>query len=503
MPLKVTLATIHAFPQALPLALMYLQATLVERHGHPLDHCSIVELDPQASPDALARQLALDAPDVVGFSCYIWNGRTLLAVARELKRLRPQTRIVLGGPEVGPIAESVLTTEPVVDVIVRGEGELAFAQVIDAWTHGRSLDAVEGICFRSGNQITTTPDATILRDLNELPSPHQERFAGFEGRVAAVETQRGCVFRCHFCFYNKDLSIRNRRFNLDRVQRELLFWLNRDVHSIFLMDPVFNLNAVRAKEICRFIAAHNHRGIRIHSEIWAEFMDDELAALMKAANFSRLEVGLQTTDDVTLQAVERRLRLPQFLDGIAALKRHGLYYELQLIYGLPHETAASFRRSLDFAASLEPPELSVFMLLVLPGTELWKEARALGVEFDPDPPYRVRAHPSMDAATVEEGERIVEAVNFFRTSRTIRILRREPGISLSAIVDAWNQWRAGVPTKRFSKDAMRAFMREFCTRHGVASSFYETMIDLETEPGPLQGGRLGATPGPQVHARSV
>jgi hypothetical protein len=397
----------------------------------------------------------------------------------------------------------VLTTEPVVDVIVRGEGELAFAQVIDAWTNGRTLDEVPGISYRRGDQITTTPDATILRDLNELPSPHEDRFAGFQGRVAAIETQRGCVFRCHFCFYNKDLSIRNRRFDLDRVQRELLYWLSRDVHSIFLMDPVFNLNAVRAKEICRFIATHNHRGIRIHSEIWAEFMDDELAALMKAANFSRLEVGLQTTDDVALEAVERRLRLPQFLDGIAALKRHGLYFELQLIYGLPHETAASFRQSLDFAAALEPPELSVFMLLVLPGTELWKEARALGLEFDPDPPYRVRAHPAMDAATVEDGERIVEAVNLFRTSRTVRILRRESGISFSAIVDAWNQWRVATPAQRYSQDAMRAFIHEFCIRHGVASSFYETMIGLEAQPGSLPGGRIGATPSPQTHARSV
>ena len=226
----------------------------------------------------------------------------------------------------------------------------------------------------------------ILRDLNLLPSPHQDKYVTFKGRVAQIETQRGCVFRCNFCFYNKDLSIRNRRFELDRVKRELLYWLNRDVHSIYLMDPVFNLNAARAKEICQFIAEHNHQHIKVHSEIWAEFMDDELAKLMKAANVYWLEVGLQTTDDTSLAAIERRLRMEPFLEGINSLKRNNLYFELQLIYGLPFETPETFRRSLDFAAKLEPAELSVFMLLVLPGTELWKKAEAMGIKFDPDPP---------------------------------------------------------------------------------------------------------------------
>lgn len=505
MHLKVTLATVHAYRHALPLALMYIKANLVEQHGHPFELCSIVELPPRTPPADLARQLAADAPDVVGLSCYIWNGRDLIATARELKRLRPQTRIVLGGPEVGPIARDVLTAEPAIDAVVRGEGEVAFAEIIEAWTAGRDLDEVAGIAFRRGDAVISTADATILRDLNLLPSPHQDRYVTFSGRVASIETQRGCVFRCNFCFYNKDLSIRNRRFDLDRVKRELLYWLNRDVHSIYLMDPVFNLNTERAKEICRFIAEHNHRGIHIHSEIWAEFMDDELASLMKQANFYWLEVGLQTTDDTTLQAVERRLRMTPFLEGIATLKRHDIYFELQLIYGLPLETPASFRKSLDFAARLEPSELSVFMLLVLPGTELWKKAETLHLEFDPDPPYRIRAHPSMDAATIEAGERIVEAINFLGVSKTLRILQREPGISMSVIVDAWNEWRHARKLTEFTGEVMRGFVREFCEAHGVPTPFYESMIALEYGPGVPTSGRIvpGSVPRPYPEPRSV
>jgi radical SAM superfamily enzyme YgiQ (UPF0313 family) len=487
--MKICLATVHAYRYSLPLALMYLKANLVERHGHPFEDVTIEELAPKASTADHAAQVLAGAPDVVGLSCYIWNGRALLDLARELRAQRPDIRIVLGGPEVGPVARDVLAAEPYVDAVVRGEGEVAFAEIIDAWQAGRDLDAVCGICYRRGEEIVETADATILRDLNLLPSPHNDKYAAYESRVASIETQRGCVFRCNFCFYNKDLSIRNRRFDLDRVKGEILYWLNRDVHSIYLMDPVFNLNAERAKEICRFIAAHNHNNVRIHSEVWAEFMDDELAALMKAAGFYWLEVGLQTTDDTTLQAVERRLRMTPFLEGIGHLKRHGVHFELQLIYGLPLETPETFRRSLDFAAKLEPSELSVFMLLVLPGTELWKKAKAMQIEYDPRPPYTVRSHASMDAGVIAAGEKIVEAVNFMCGSTAIRILQREPGISMSMIVDAWTRWRTDRGLVSMTGAQMGEFVDTFCKTHGVPPEFYAAMITREYAPGAPTSGR--------------
>jgi hypothetical protein len=261
------------------------------------------------------------------------------------------------------------------------------------------------------------------------------------------------------------------------------------VHSIYLMDPVFNLNAERAKEICRFIAAHNHNKVRIHSEVWAEFMDDELAALMKAAGFYWLEVGLQTTDDTTLQAVERRLRMTPFLEGIGHLKRHDVHFELQLIYGLPLETPETFRRSLDFAAKLEPSELSVFMLLVLPGTELWKKAKAMQIEYDPLPPYTVRSHTSMNAGVIAAGEKIVEAINFMCGSTAIRILQREPGISMSMIVDAWTRWRTDRGLDTMTGTQMGEFVDAFCKTHGVPPEFYAAMITREYAPGAPTSGR--------------
>ena len=136
----------------------------------------------------------------------------------------------------------------------------------------------------------------------------------------------------------------------------MLFWLQQDVREIYLMDPIFNLNAERAKDICRFVAAHNERRIAFHSEIWAEFVDEEMARLFSEANFQFLEVGLQTTDDTALRdrrAASARSRRSPTASAIS--EQYRLKFELQLILGLPGETMASFRKSLDFAGSLDPP----------------------------------------------------------------------------------------------------------------------------------------------------
>jgi hypothetical protein len=290
--------------------------------------------------------------------------------------------------------------------------------------------------------------------------------------VVCIETQRGCVFRCNFCFYNKDYSLRNRRFALDRVKEELKIALAQDIHELYLMDPVFNLNAARAKEICRAVAEYNVRGVPVHSEIWAEFVDDELAALMRTANFRSLEVGLQTTDETALATTERRLRLERFNEGIAHLQRHQLPFQLQLIYGLPAETRATFRQSLNFAMALDPPELAVFLLLVLPGTELWRKAGALNLEFDPEPPYAVRSHPSMTAGDIEYGRRVVQAVSLLERSRTLRLLSREDRLTFADVIDEWLEWRPEDQASRATQATMMAFVEHLCSRHDIPPEFY-------------------------------
>ncbi len=249
--------------------------------------------------------------------------------------------------------------------------------------------------------------------------------------------------------------------------------------EIYLMDPIFNLNAWRAKEICRFVAAHNDRRVAFHAEIWAEFVDEDMARLFSEAHFQFLEVGLQTTDDTALATVERRLRVKAFTDGIGYLKQYKLKFELQLILGLPGETMASFRKSLDFAGSLDPHDLAVFPLMVLPGTDLWNKAQALQLDFDPEPPYEIRSHFSMSASDIRHGWRMIEALARIGDTKTVRLLCREPGVTLSAVVDDWIDWERDQPEAASTGYTVKHFVLDFCTRKQIPPDFYRGFASWE------------------------
>lgn len=501
--MKICLATVHCKPRFIPLALLYLKAYLVQRRGFPAGDIDIAEFASDANPDAIVERILEGEPDVVGLSCYVWNIRQLMTAARAIRQRRPATRIIIGGPEVGPVAEAVLRAHPYVDVVVKSEGERPFAELVAEGPDPGGPEGatpVAGVCQRTPDGIVDTGEAPALMDLGELPSPHLTPYMEYGGRIVCIETQRGCVFKCNFCFYNKDYSIRNRRFDLDRVKEELTAWLAHDVHEIYLMDPVFNLNAARAKEICRFIAERNTRRVPIHAEVWAEFIDEELAQLMAAANFQFLEVGLQTTDTEVLATVERRLKLQKFLDGLGFLRQYGLPYELQLIYGLPGETVDSFRRSLDFAASLDPPELAVFPLMVLPGTELWRKAGGFRLEFEPEPPYYVRSHFSMSADDIGYGWKVHRALDDIADAKTFRVLSREPGLTFSGIVDAWIDWdsrqASGPRPAAEQPERVRAFLAEFCRERAIPDAFYQGMAAVEFTPAAASTAPAPATPPP-------
>ncbi len=483
--MNICLATLHSNPAFTPLALLYLKAYLAAQQTLAASEVRILEFSAGDSPEEIARRVIEGEPAIVGFSCYVWNIKTLMAAARRIKEERAQLRIVLGGPEVGPVAREVLEQNPAVDCIVKSEGELVFNEIVRAWKHGGDIASVKGICFRRDGELIDSGDAAILHDLNRLAPPLQMIEGDKKGRIVCIETQRGCVFRCNFCFYNKDLSIRNRRFDVDRVKQEIGFWLEQDISQIYLMDPVFNLNAARAKDICRFVAEHNRRRVEFHTEVWAEFIDEEMAQLMHAANFCFLEVGLQTTDEKVLATADRRLRLARFLEGVEHLKRFAIPFQVQLIYGLPGETRASFRTSLNFAASLRAPEIAVFPLMVLPGTELRRKVAAFKIDFDPEPPYFIRSHHSMSAADITCGLKIANAVDRLGKSWTIRLLAREEGVSYADVIDAWVEWAGGEAAWPASEDdvrekeRIRKFILHFCEKHAIPSKFYEASLSVE------------------------
>ncbi len=485
--MKICLATRHLNSSFTPLALLYLKAYLVAHTDVPADDVAIAEFPHKTTGEQMAAALLGGGADVIGLSCYVWNVEATLDAAARVKAARPEVRIVLGGPEVGPRADSLLEAHPYIDAVVRSEGEVPFRDMVTCWRTGTGIADVAGISYRDegrdegrdGARVVANREAEIVDDLNHLASPHFAGYVDHTDRIVCIETQRGCVFKCNFCFYNKDLSIRNRRFELGRVKEEILFWLGQNIKELYLMDPVFNLNAARAKDICRFIAEHNHRKIPVHTEVWAEFIDEEMAKLFKEANFAFIEVGLQTTDTTTLGMVERRLKMKPFLDGIRFLKENKLDFELQLIGGLPGETPESFRKSITFAASLAPPALSAFDLRILPGTELWRKAAMYMIEYEPAPPYKVLSTGTMSADDIRHMRKVTNAVNLLWQSPTVRWLSRTSGQTYADIVDAWVARHSEAPAAPELRDALPDFIDEYCTTKGIQPAFFRASAAAE------------------------
>ncbi len=422
-----------------PLALLYCRAclekdkTLKKKIG-----IEIKEYELDDSDEFILWELTRSAPRVIGFSCYLWNINKVLKLCRMIRRVAPGTSIILGGPEVSPRAREILKNNPEPDLIVRGEGEFVFARAVKTILNGRNdLSRIKGLTFRAGQRIIETPDQEPIEKLDAIPPVYPDNRIEISHREVCLETQRGCVYGCWFCYYNKGRRGAWRTFSVRRVKQDLTYLLSRRNTTIYLMDPVFNIDLERAKEICRFIIKNNRYHIPFHTEIQAELVDEELAVLLKKANMRFVEAGLQSENEAVLKSVRRPFNRERFIQGFNFMKKHGLTVELQLILGLPGETLKTFERSLDFALWLDPPVLSIFKLQVLPGTPIREKAARLGIEYETAPPYEFVKSRTMSFADSITAQKVVNSISLFRGNKRARRYCDNEGIPLTQLIHRW------------------------------------------------------------------
>ncbi|MFA5363142.1 MAG: radical SAM protein [Candidatus Omnitrophota bacterium] len=434
----ITLAALNRNTIYTPLALLYCRACL-EKDKTLAKKISVElkEYELDDSDEFILWELVRPSPRVIGFSCYLWNIEKILKLCRMIRRVMPGVIIILGGPEVSPQAREILQNNPEPDLIVRGEGEFVFTQVIKTILKGKNdFSRIEGLTFRAGRRIIETPGQPPIANLDAIPSVYRDKRVELSNREVCIETQRGCVFGCGFCYYNKGRR-EWRTFSIRRVKKELAFLLKHRDTTIYLMDPVFNIDLKRSKEICRFIIKHNPYHIPFHTEIQAELVDRELAVLLKKANMRFVEVGLQSGNEHVLRNVQRPFNRERFIQGFTFMKNSGLTVELQLILGLPGETLESFKRSLDFALSLDPPILSVFKLHVLPGTTIRAMAASLGIEYEKAPPYESIKSTTLPFTDSITAQKIVNSVSLFRRNNKARQYCKTRGLNMTELIHRW------------------------------------------------------------------
>ena len=323
------------------------------------------------------------APDVLCFSVYCWNARIVYEVLRLLEKVRPDQQVVLGGPEVGPIADDLYVRFSQITYIVRGEGEQVLCDVVHAlWR---------------GGDLTLLPRREPVEDLDTVPSPYSDAHPPAIDGSAYLETFRGCPHRCAYCYEGKGIS-RIRTFSWQRIAQDIEYMATiPGMQSFSFVDSVFNLTKERLERLSDILEPYARRGLRLHTiEVDMERIDDEEARLLKRAGVVSVETGPQTTGAAALACCNRTLDKAAYLRGVEACKRVGIRVEADLIIGLPGDTVDAVLESIRFALRADPGVVQASTLHVLPGTLLWEEADKLGLVFDSEPPHEIVATRDID-----------------------------------------------------------------------------------------------------------
>jgi tRNA A37 methylthiotransferase MiaB len=381
---------------------------------HGLTSRLSVDVVPPSVTDALgdallAQVVSRDQPEFLGLSLYLWNVERSLHLAREVKRLSPRTRVLVGGPEVSS-DNPFLLGQTGFDLAVTGEAEASFAQLMEALLCGRNPAGLPGVAVRRPLGLSPFgPPADAAFPLTRYPSPYVEGLVPVEPeRSTYLETVRGCRSHCTFCFYPRSSTVL-RALEVDDAARLVREVRERGAREVVFLDPTFNHRPGFVPLLEALAEINQDRALSLFAEVRAEGLTEGHAALLSRAGFTKLEIGLQSVNRDTLKRV-RRGGSPQLVAGAARLlHERGIELLVDLIVGLPGDSRDDVLRGVDFLQENGlGEEAQVFPLSLLPGTALRGTAAADGVEFDPAPPYRVRRTATMPEedirACIEEAE---------------------------------------------------------------------------------------------------
>lgn len=341
------------------------------------------------------------------FSAYIWNIDLILNVTHLLKSIRPESRIILGGPEVSFHDHDWLKQHPQIDLLLRHEGEGWFDQVtlntLEPWPEGQSI-------------VTVKP----LEDLKSIGVPYTPIELKQFGLVY-YESARGCPYQCTYCMSAKATKMRYK--SLDQVKTELMVFIEAKTPVVKCVDRTFNAPIERAMEILAFLNDHDQGVTTFHFELSPNLITDDFIAYVKTLrkDLVQFEVGIQSTHERTLKAIKRHMPL-SVLDKVRDLcVLDNCHTHLDLIAGLPFETLAQFENSFNQVLALKPDHLQVGMLKLLHGADLRDNHHHYGYQFDPKPPYEFLSVEDLDFADKTILIALEEAVERYHNSEKLTL----------------------------------------------------------------------------------
>lgn len=404
--------------------------------GEYKDSIELAEYTINQRVEDIRQDIYLRKPDVIAFSCYIWNFSMIAKLLPDLAKLLPKAPIWLGGPEVSYRAEKVLEEFPGVTGIMVGEGEYTFYKVTEFYHNltdspnsqnvkgadvnriksiDAGLQAIPGIVTRECN--TGAPQVLDLADIPFWYADGDLLKEEFKNRIVYYETSRGCPFRCSYCLSSIDKSVRFRP--MDMVKKELDFFLDNKVPQVKFIDRTFNCKHSHAMEIWQYIYEHDNGVTNFHFEIAADIIrEEELELLSKLRPGQvQLEIGVQTTNLQTLEEIRRTTDMNKLKENVARLRSfHNIHLHLDLIVGLPFEDMTSFIRSFNDVYGMNSNDLQLGFLKVLSGSHIGEKTEDYGIAYESNPPYEVLSTNWISYEDVIRLKRVEEMLEIYHNS---------------------------------------------------------------------------------------
>lgn len=403
--MKVSLIGINSAYSHMNLAVLYLKNNSIPKNIHS----EVKQYNINMNINDVIEDLYFTNSDVYIFSCYIWNIEYVLKVASSIKKITNK-KIIFGGSEVSFNAKEYFEKYDFIDYIVAGEGEEITYSLLDKLSSNSEENInIENVFTKNSKDYTYIKNHI---DFNSVVFPYKNiDMKEFDNKIVYYESARGCPYNCSYCLSELDKSLRYR--NVEKVKKELMFFINNNIPLVKFIDRTFNANLDRAKEILNFII-ENSKHTKFHFEICANLLDEEMIDILNNApnDMFQLEIGLQSINEDTIKEINRVTDIDKLAVNVKKLlKNNNVHIHLDLISGLPYEDMNSFIKSFNFAYGLKPHMLQLGFLKVLHGTIMEENQDKYQLKYNRFTPYEIVSNKWIDykdICTLKEIEFLID-----------------------------------------------------------------------------------------------
>ena len=413
------------------LSVRYLAASLNESLQSSADSfCVYREFSVNMSIDSVLESLYNENADAYCFSTYIFNVDFVLRVVKNLKKLKPNSVVILGGPEVTYENEAILRENPEIDFISCGEGEISLPLLVNSLSATPLLSKEKifsektcGTAFIYNNEYVSFPFAPPICDLDTLPFPYtEEELADSGTKILYYESSRGCPFGCSYCLSSADTRVRFK--SVEKTCAELEKFISHNVRLVKFIDRTFNADRERAEKIVSYIISKDNGVTAFHFEVAPWLVTDNFIVLLKSARegLFQLEIGIQSTNPATLAAINRKIPFEKVQESILKLKETDVHIHVDLIAGLPFEDFETFGKSFDDVMELECDCLQLGFLKMLKGTRITHQDEHEYI-YEENSPYQVLSNKYISYPQLCRLEKIAQVLDLYLNSGLCGFLR--------------------------------------------------------------------------------